>query len=190
MKLFPNILWPRSVALMYTLLSQYKTYPFWIILTSEGRGEAEQSGGHGSEWQDLAKRAGSSAVITLLSLVLSILEMGTLPRTKYWTNYASVCVVYFILLLQRWVRHVVWLLFVCVCECMSIWVKCKYDPHTYDCSGQQDQLHLRWKWLRVPQITVIVIDLVSIMCFIKQNWACCSKSHYSGIDLNVLDVYS
>lgn len=41
-----------------------------------------------STWQTVA---GSSGVITLLSLVLSILEMGTMPRTKYWTNYA-VCV--------------------------------------------------------------------------------------------------
>lgn len=63
---------------------------FWIILTSEGRGEGEQSSGQSSEWQHLAERSGSSAVITLLSPVLSILEMGTLPRTKYWTNYATV----------------------------------------------------------------------------------------------------
>lgn len=47
--------------------------------------------GQSSEWRHLAQRSGSSTLITLLSPVLSILEMGTLPRTKYWTNYATVC---------------------------------------------------------------------------------------------------
>lgn len=65
--------------------------PFWIILTSEGCGEGEQSAGQSREWQHLAQRSGSSALITLLSPVLSILEMGTPPGTKYWTNYATVC---------------------------------------------------------------------------------------------------
>lgn len=103
---------------------------FWIIPTSEGRVEGEQRSGHGSEWQHLAERSGSSAVITLLSPVLSILEMGTLPGTKYWTNYASVCVcvcAYFILLQQK--RGVIHCR-TCVCftglYSISIWIKCKF----------------------------------------------------------------
>ena len=160
MKLFPNIFWPRSVALMYSLHSQYKkNLPFlnntdirrmwrgrtkqwawqwvtglgtesWIFCSDHTLIPCAQHIGNGHPAQN--------KILDKLCLCVHVCvcpcererERGVLHSGTPTTERGET-------------RHTV--LCLCAWECMTIWVMCQRAAHTYNWSGRRDRLHLRWR---------------------------------------------